>query len=487
MCRTAIVLLLLTAPILAQVEVAPNQLPRLLREFESHPGDTPLRCDVTPLAPVLNFAFRFQAGYTFHVPQAQYPGPIQGWSELTIITPEDGIGKSTYLLSRHQLAEASRSDLTFDLNGLYLLGAGAYSVESAVRDDRNRICRKQWRIVAKSTRADRPVQSALPPFAVRPISSASWLDTQNPDAGSPQRISVLLNAAAFSTKRSAIRPTDRLVLVQALTALLEHLPTESVRLSVFSLEQQREIFRSDDFSLRSMSKVNEAISALQLATVDVQVLQKPLGHVGLLTGLINRELQAEVPVDTVVFLGPPSRYENKIPADALRRPSSPYPRFFYLQYQGPRRVIIPPGFTDDPGLSGGRGGGKAGGPTQPTEGGPDYPDPSSNTTSSSPPRLPSQNGSSSSSSSGSNSGAGTGTGTGTNNTGTSSSGTMGSSAGRGGGTGGRGGRNLPPMSEPVERNSDIINSAVGRLKGKTLVLHSPAELAKAIRKIEQKR
>ena len=139
MRRLAIALLLLTAPASAQFALDPGQLARVRRNFEPRPGDAPLRCDVTPLAPALNFAFRFQAGYTFHVPESQYPGATRGWSVLTAITPEDTAGEATYFLARTPLSSASRVDANFDIGGLYFLGVGRYSVESTLRDDRNRV------------------------------------------------------------------------------------------------------------------------------------------------------------------------------------------------------------------------------------------------------------------------------------------------------------------------------------------------------------
>ena len=63
----SVVLLMFAGPAFAQTPVAGSGLTRVLQEFEPHPGDIPLRCDVTPLSPALNFAFRFRAGYTFHV------------------------------------------------------------------------------------------------------------------------------------------------------------------------------------------------------------------------------------------------------------------------------------------------------------------------------------------------------------------------------------------------------------------------------------
>ena len=51
-----------------------------------------------------------------------------------------------------------------------------------------------------------------------------------------------------------------------------------------------------------------------------------------------------------------------------------------------------------------------------------------------------------------------------------------------GGRGGRGSRGVPPpLDAPTgQHDSDVINAAVARLQGRTLVVHNPADLAKAI-------
>ena len=443
MRRLAIALLLWTAPASAQFALDPGQLARVRRNFEPRPGDAPLRCDVTPLAPALNFAFRFQAGYTFHVPESQYPGATRGWSVLTAITPEDTAGEATYFLARTPLSSASRVDANFDIGGLYFLGVGRYSVESTLRDDRNRVCRKQLQIVVDPSRAIRTVPFALPPDAVRQFTAAVSPDTRHRDSTAPMRLSVLLNAAAFSTQRTVIRPNDRGVLLGAFTALIEHLPAASVRLVVFSLEQQREVFRSESFTPADVDKAADAIRLLQQATVDVQVLQKPLGHVDFLAGLIARERDGPHPADTIVFLGPASRYGNKIPESVLPTPAEGSPRFFYLRYESPHRPVsvpaplaIPPSSTADSGL------GTERSATPPPGGTPAQPNPVSH------PVVLSD----------------------------------------GSSTGGRG-RGIAPvtMSQTVEGQTDVIAAAVGRMKGKTLSIHTPVDLAKAIRKIEGKR
>ena len=364
---------------------------------------------------------------------------------LTAITPE--AGAATYLVGRTPLFDATRTGTNFDIHGLYFLGVGRYSVEATIRDDRNRVCRKQWQVVVSSSHGNRAVPLALPPESVRQFYPFISPDMKLANHEEPLRLSVLLNAAAFSTFRTTIRPFDRTVLLGALTSLLEHLPAADIRLVVFSLEQQREIFRSEHFAPSDTNKIAEAIRSLQQTTVDVHLLQKPLGHVDFLAGLIARERDAPNPADTVVFLGPTSRYGNKISERLLPAPAEGTPRFFYVRYEGVRRAAVTlaiPGIASaDADGNDGRSGAAIPDPIAPENGPGQHAPPSS--------------------------GMGTGMGGG----------------GGGGRSGGRG-HSIDPQPESLpEGQADIITAAVARLKGKTLTIHTPADLAKAIRRIDK--
>jgi hypothetical protein len=409
MRRLAIVLLLLTPLAPAQVLLSPAELAGARHDFEPRAREQTLRCDVIPLHPGITFAFRFEAGYVFQIPRSQYSGFSGAWSVLTAITPENG--DPTYLLARHDLSDISRVDSNFEIRGVYYLGVGRYSVESSVRDGRNRVCRKQWRVVVAPSYANRLVPMMLPPAAVRQFSPVVTPDTRHQDSTGPRRLSVLLNAAAFSTRRTVIHPFDRAVLLGALTALIEHLPVTSLRLVVFSLEQQREVFRAENFQPPDLDKVAVAISSLDQATVDIHVLKKPLGHVDFLAALIRRECDAPDPADDTIVLGPTSRYGTRIPDGALP-PAEGTPRFFYIRYETPRRIV--PG--NSPPLGGrSRSGSRA--------------------------------------------------------------------------SGGRGGP-APASTQPSESGDglpDVITAAMRLLKGKTMTVQTPADLAKAIRRIEGRR
>ena len=67
--------------------------------------------------------------------------------------------------------------------------------------------------------------------------------------------------------------------------------------------------------------------------VDYRVLQNRRGHVDMLTDLMNGELQSKDPSDVVLFLGPPARYWDKVPEEALEKADGSRPQFFYFQYR----------------------------------------------------------------------------------------------------------------------------------------------------------
>jgi len=398
MRRAAVVLLLLAATMSAQVPVATDEVARVRSALAPRAGEQPLSCGVTPLAALPNFAFLFEAGYVFHVPQAQYSESDGDWMVFTSIHPDGHPLEDMSLIHRVPRKRATAAGSHFDIRGLYFLGVGSYWVESTLLDGRDRVCRKQWRVVVPASRAGRAIPSKLPPFHVAQYSPVNWPDPRNRDSAAPVRLTVLLNAAAASPRRTTIRDSDRERILGALTALLERLPTTSVRVVVFSLEQQKEVLRIESFGPSDMNEIAGAIAALPQATIDVNVLKNPLGHVDFLAGLIRRELEAPDPSETVVFLGPTSRYWGKLPPGALPAAGQAHPRFFYLRYERWSRPYVEP--SDPVHMSS---------------------------------RAP-----------------------------------------------------VPP-TDPSRGQPDIVSRAVAQLSGKTMVVHTPAELAAAIRKIEDTR
>ena len=451
--RRALILVMFAAGACSQTLIDAGHVSAALHQFAPRPGDVPLRCELVPVPPALDFAFRFRAGYTFRLPAAQYQAAGHAWFVLTKITPQDDTRKPAYLFTRTNAAEISRTGLNFEVSGGYLLGEGRYAVESTLYDDSSRTCKREWRIDAALSRHQRAVQLSLPPFTVRDFPGIRASDWNRPSGAAS--IAILLNAAPLSPRRTRLRPADRNLLLSALAAIAGRVPAASVRLVVFSLEAQKELFRSDRFSVDSLGQVARAIDALELSTVDVRILQNPAGHIDLLTSLINQELRAPAPAGAVILLGPLSRFTGRIPEGALEKPPSAS-RFFYVQCKpAPRRIFPVDTGADEMPVGRGRTAAPGAGP------------------------LSGSTGSTGSSSSASAPSASPHTGD------SSDAGAASSSGGRGS----RGSRGVPPASDPPsgQHDTDVINAAVSRLKGRTLVVHTPADLAKAISQLQRGR
>jgi len=315
----------------AQTIIDPAKIPAGLKHFAIPSGAKPLRCDPSYLRPVLNFSLRFQAGYVVRVPMDQYLGKGHWWLILERITPEADPSKAVYMGDRYALPDVPKTNIQLSVMGGYLLGEGRYHVEWMIMDDLGRATLKEWTLEAQRTHATRNVNIVMPPGAVAEFSLRGSAATPKIDDTAPIRLTVLMNAAPMSSGRFRLRANDKMMLLAGVSALLEHVPTKSVRLVVFNLDQQRELYRKEEFSLNDLDQVGQVLNKTELDLVDYHVLQRPKGHLDLLAGLLNGEAQGQPPADVVLVLGPRPHFTDKIPSDAL--PKEGTPRILYLQYQ----------------------------------------------------------------------------------------------------------------------------------------------------------
>jgi len=330
--RHALILALtICVPCAAQVIVNPIHIQSMIGIFDPQPGDRELRCEVTPIHPALNFGFRFQAGYRVTVSASQFAGKGHAWSVLVRVTPLVS-SKPVYLVSGQRLAEIPKTTMQLQFGGGYLLGEGAYDVNWVMLDDQERICRKTWRVDVHRSHAEHSVKVAMPPDTVWDVSlRGARLLPRNTDDAASIRLSILLNAAPLFARRTRIRPGDIGTLISAVSSLLERVPVRRVRLVVFNLEQQKELYRNGNFMLKNMPDVAQAMNSIDLNTVDYEVLKNRGGHVDLLAGLINQEIHENPPSDVVLCLGPMSRFTDRVPTDLIEKQSGPAPRFVNVE------------------------------------------------------------------------------------------------------------------------------------------------------------
>jgi hypothetical protein len=220
------------------------------------------------------------------------------------------------------------------VGGGYLLGEGRYDVNWTLLDDTGRVCRSSWRVDAKPGRHERQMKLSQPRDTVAELTLRGPAEGKTgADDAAPIRLTVLLDAAPIAPARTRLRASDQVILMGLLSSLLERVPARSVRLVIFNLDQQKILLRQDALAPNALNRVAQALNGAELGRVDYHVLQNPHGHVDLLAGLMNLELRAEPPSDVVVFLGPETRYADKLPPAALEDPTGAAPQFFNLRFR----------------------------------------------------------------------------------------------------------------------------------------------------------
>jgi hypothetical protein len=329
--RPAILLLASLATADAQTVLDERRLGIARAKFEDPAPPDTLHCSVTPIHPTLNYSFRFQAGYFVTIPMNQFEGPGHRWSMITRVTPEGG--RPVYLASNYALPNVPKTKIQLQVGGGYLLGEGAYSIRHVFYDDADRTCRKDWRVEVRRGRGESKVKVAMPPDTVWDISlrGSRMLPAASTDDAAPLRLTILLHAAPSFPRRTRLRQGDIMMLLASVTSLLEHVPATSVRLVAFNLDQQKELYRKDRFLLRDMPAVADAMSRTELGLVDISVLQNKRGHVETIADLVNREVKSEPPSDVVLFLGPTSRFGDKVPHEVLEKPEPRGPHWMFFQ------------------------------------------------------------------------------------------------------------------------------------------------------------
>lgn len=222
-----------------------------------------------------------------------------------------------------------RTNQTVEWGGFYWIGEGRYRVEWLLQDDAHRICRKQWNVEARLSQHERGLTGGMAAGAVTPVSFRRWSRLESDAADTPAlgRLTVLLHAAPLFPRLTRFRAQDRLVLLGSLASLLESLRAKSVRLVIFNLDQQRELFRSDNFTPDLFDQAVQSMDNLQLQLVDYRLLGDRRGPVNLLANLMIQEMNAREASDAVVVLGPPTRYNDRVAVEAR----AGIPQFFYLQ------------------------------------------------------------------------------------------------------------------------------------------------------------
>jgi hypothetical protein len=326
-------LLLTISPVFGQALIENSRVPEEWRDFSLQDDEPKLECSIKPIKPRLNYSFRFETGYVVQVPMSQYTGKGHWLATFFRVTPEHQQRNPVYFFSKAELPKAPATNVDIELSGGYVVGAGKYRVDMIVTDDSGRVCADKWTIKAKLDRKERGIEPGLAAGMAGEISLREWTHgSRGPGDEQGYRATILMNASPVLPGRVRLGGHDRVLLLSSLASLVERLPLHSVRLIVFSLDQQREIYRSENFEPADFGNVANALSSLELGTVDYSVLKNRSGHLDLVADLIAESSEGETS-DAVVFLGPKPWHFDKVQRSALPERTLGSPPFFYVQFR----------------------------------------------------------------------------------------------------------------------------------------------------------
>jgi hypothetical protein len=303
----------------AQSVTPPDRLPKAVTDFGPGAARGELSCSVAVLEPELNFASRFQTGYVVRAKMNAYPGGGHHWYVVFSVTPLEGSGKPVLFTDSIDLPNAP-SDAIEEVHGLFLLGEGHYHVKWSVLDDLGRVFRKEWDLEAKATGKER---LTMPSDMAGDLAWRS--EAEAPTSVHSQRVTLLVNVAS-----TARYPWTNLLAV--LAPLFERLSSAAVRLVVFDLPQQRELFREDGFTVNGMNRLVHETNWLTPGGVDQAAFEHQAGVWGLLANLVNGEIQSPEPADAVVFIGAPWWIKEAMPSGFPKSDKHMTPRFFSVHY-----------------------------------------------------------------------------------------------------------------------------------------------------------
>jgi hypothetical protein len=333
-------------PAAAQTELttsggAPAILTSDLAVLASSDQRDDLPCRVTWEKPAMAFDLRYHATYRVEMPLRGLAGDGNQLRILLRVTPEDAPGNTMFLKDRFSvpaIEENAKGEAY--IGGEFTVGPGRYRVDWLMRDRTERVCSMHWAIEAKADEDLEQVELAIAPNTVEPRPHDPFSEAPPVDRdGNPLlRVKLLVNFAPTDLREAALKPWD----VQAITSILRTISREptigTFRLVAFNMHEEKVIYRQDEAGYIDFPGLGEAVSRMEIGTIDFQRLQDPESDVRFLATLLTEHAASEQPLDAIIIVGPKVMLDDKVPEGSLKQAATSNVPVFYFNYNSnPRK------------------------------------------------------------------------------------------------------------------------------------------------------
>jgi hypothetical protein len=268
-----------------------------------------LGCEIAFIPSELGFDLRLWTTYALSIRASEFAGANRTrMTALIKVEPLAPAGETVYLARRMAIPRIPLNppkNVRVGANGGFALGEGKYRVRLTFVDQRGRSCMKQWTFKAKAGRRN---ASELDPGQVADASNG-WAGFDAPPAGAAARhATIVINAYPVFRRRhmASLSWRDQVTLMNVLSSVLSRSGFHSARVVAFDLQRRQVIYNEPEFSPRSFEALSDALSSVDLTTIDYATLAKGPTERQFLERTIQ-DLTRQGDPGEIIFISPPTR------------------------------------------------------------------------------------------------------------------------------------------------------------------------------------
>jgi hypothetical protein len=297
-----------------------------------------LACTVNPTKPMLGFDLRFHAGYEVTIPLKELVGLENQLNILFRVTPKNNPDQPVYF-AQHIRVPAVEEDPRGDayLQGAFDVGEGDYHVDWLMRDRAERVCSSYWDAEASLAPKDKPISLAIAPAMIQRADGEQFKEeppVQRATGEPPLNVKLLVNFAPQNALSAALQPVDTSALVSILRSIFREPRIGKFSVVAFNMQEQKVVYRQEDADRIDFPALGQALTSLNLGTVDLKRLSEKHGDTDFLTNLVRREVTSNTldHPDALIFAGPKVMLDANVPQEALKEAGDVSFPVFYMNY-----------------------------------------------------------------------------------------------------------------------------------------------------------